>query len=116
MKQLRGSSWDSFLPYEININWGLDHCPYFQSPAVKYRFPPYYNALYPRRTCYADRPGFTSQLKSQSEREELTQISNIQTPIKPQVSTFFKNGKIDINACFEEVNWRVLEIGCENFE
>ena len=51
-------------------------------------------------------------VNQQSTRQE----STIQNPTNTQVSGFVKNGKLDIDACFKEVNRRASEIGCENFE
>ena len=39
-----------------------------------------------------------------------------QNPTQTQVSTFVKNGKLDLQAAFDEVNRRASEIGCENFK
>ena len=53
---------------------------------------------------------------AQSSREELTQLSTSVVPTQTQISGFVKNGRVDLNQAFDEVNRRASEIGCENFE
>ena len=52
----------------------------------------------------------------QSSREELTQLSTNVVPTQTQVSGFVKNGKVDLNQAFSEVNRRASAIGCETFD
>ncbi len=57
-----------------------------------------------------------AEVNQQSTHAHLTQVSTIQTPTQTQISGFVENGKLHLNACFNEVNRRASEIGCENFE
>lgn len=52
----------------------------------------------------------------QSSREELTQLSIDVVPTQTQMSGFVKNGKVDLHKCLDEVNRRVSEIYCTDFE
>ena len=79
----------------------------------------YYSLLFPRKTCYADRPGgsqIMSGVNLQSSLEELTQLSTNVVPTQTQMSGFVKNGKVDLDKCLNEVNRRASEIGCTDFE
>jgi hypothetical protein len=138
VKELRGGSWGligaaaflglmilifsmgkGFVPNNPDPGWGLDGQNPFQPPTVEHRYPPYYDLLFPRRTCYADRPGgsqIMAGMNPQSSREELTQLSTNVVPTQTQVSGFVKNGKIDLHKCLDEVNRRASEIGCTDFE
>jgi hypothetical protein len=135
VKDLRGGSWglvgtaallgfmilifsigEGFVP---NPGWGLDRPNPFQPPSAPHKFPPYYDFLFPRRTCYADRPGGSQIMAAgnpQSSREELTQLSTDVVSTQTQVSGFVKNGKVDLNQAFNEVNRRASAIGCETFD
>lgn len=55
-------------------------------------------------------------VNSQSSREELPQLSTDVVPIQTQISKFVKNGKVDLNQAFSEVNRRASAIGCETFD
>jgi len=76
VKELRGGSWglvgiapvigliilifsmgEGFVPNIPNPGWGLDRSNPFQPPTAEHRYPPAYDLLFPRRTCYADCPG-----------------------------------------------------------
>jgi len=60
-----------------------------------------YDFLFPRRTCYADRPGgsqIMAAVNPQSSREELTQLSTDVVPTQTQMSGFVKDGKLEILA------------------
>ena len=135
VKDLRGGSWGlvgtaALLGFMIlifsiragfvsNPGWGLDHQNPFLLPSAPHKFPPYYDFLFPRRTCYADRPGGSQIMAAgnpQSSREELTQLSTDVVPTQTQVSGFVKNGKVDLNQAFNEVNRRASAIGCETFD
>jgi hypothetical protein len=135
VKDLRGGSWglvgtaallgfmililsigEGFVP---NPGWGLDRPNPFQPSSAPHKFPPYYDFLFPRRTCYADRPGGSQIMAAgnpQSSREELTQLSTDVVPTQTQMSGFVKNGKVDLNQAFNEVNRRASAIGCETFD
>ena len=52
----------------------------------------------------------------QSSREELIQLSTYVIPTQTQMSGFVKNGKVDLNQAFNEVNRRASAIGCETFD
>ena len=56
--------------------------------------------------------GVNPQSQSQFSREELTQVSTNVVPTQTQISGFVKNGKVDLNQAFNEVNRR----GCETFD
>jgi hypothetical protein len=102
VKELRGGSWglvgliilifsmgEAFVPNNPNPGWGLD------------------------------RPGgsqIMAGVNPQSSREELTQLSTNVVLTQTQASGFVKNGRVDLNQAFNEVNRRASEIGCENFE
>ena len=138
VKELRGGSWgllgtaavlgliilifsmgEGFVPNTPNPGWGLDRPNPFQPPTAEHRYPPAYNLLFPRRTCYADRPGgslMMAEVNPQSSREELTQLSTDVIPTQTQMSGFVKNGKVDLRKCLYEVNHRASEIGCTDFE
>ena len=138
VKELRGGSWgllggvgflgliilifsmgESFVPNTLNPSWGLERPNPFQPPASDHRYPPYYDLFFPRKTCYADRPGgsqIMSGVNSQSSREELTQLSTNVVPTQTQMSGFVKNGEVDLDKCLNEVNRRASEIGCTDFE
>ena len=137
VKDLRGGSWSglvgsvAFLGFVILMlaigegfvpnpdpGWGLPR-PLPPSGAPEPRFPPYYDFLFPRRMCSADRPGGSQIMaagNSESSREELTQLSTNGAPTQKQVSGFVKNGELDLNLAFDEVNRRASAIGCENFD
>ena len=55
-------------------------------------------------------------MNPQSSREELTQLSTDVIPTQTQLSGFVKNGKVDLNQAFSEVNRRASAIGCETFD
>ena len=135
VKGLRGGSWNAvifigviililsqgagFVTNNPNPGWGLDHQNQFQPPTTELRYPPSYDLVFPRRTCYADRPGgsqIMAGINPQSSREELTQVSTNVVPIQTQMSGFVKNGKVDLHKCLDEVNRRALEIGCTDFK
>jgi len=138
VKELRGGSWglvgtaaflgliilifsmgEGFVPNNMNLGWGLDRPNPFQPPTVEHRYPPYYDLFFPRRTYYADRPCgslIMAEVNPQSSREELTQLSTNVVPTQTQVSGFVKNGKVDLNQAFNEVNRRASAIGCETFD
>lgn len=109
-----------FVPNTPNPGWGLERPNPFQPPTTpQHSYPPGYDLFFPRRTCYADRPGGSSMMAKanrQSSREELTQLSTDVVPTQTQMSGFVENGKINLNKCLNEVNRRALEIGCPNFE
>ena len=66
-----------------------------------------------------DRPGVSQIMAAgnpQSSREELTQLSTDVVPTQTQVSGFVKNGKVDLNQAFNEVNRRASAIGCETLD
>ena len=139
VSQLRGGSWvgilgsaaflgwiiliftmgEGFVPNNLNVGWGLDRPNPFQPPTAELRYPPYYDLFFPRRTCYADRPGgsqIMGGVNPQSSREELTQLSNSYIPTKSQINQFVKNGQIDLRACYAEVLRRADQLSCEDFE
>ena len=138
MKELRGGSWglvgtaaflgliilifsmgEGFVPNNQNPGWGLDRPNPFQPPTAEHRYPPYYDLFFPRRTCYADRPGgsqIMAGVNPQSSREELTQLLTDVVPTQTQMSGFVKNCKVDLHKCLNEVNRRASEIGCTDFE
>ena len=138
VKELRGGSWglvgtaaflgliilifsmgEGFVPNNPNPGWGLDRPNPFQPPTAEHRYPPYYDLFFPRRTCYADRPGgsqIMAGVNPQSSREELTQLSTNVVPTQTQMSGFVKNGKVDLHKCLDKVNRRASEIGCTDFE
>ena len=75
--------------------------------------------LFPRRTAYVDWPGGSVLMErgnSQSSREKLTQLSTEVVQTQTQMSSFQKNGDVDLNKCLKEVDRRAAEIGCTNFE
>nr|YP_010283133.1 hypothetical protein MKU15_pgp058 [Nitzschia traheaformis]ULD15897.1 hypothetical protein [Nitzschia traheaformis] len=137
VKELRGGSWgllgtaaflgliilifsmgEGFVPNNLNPGWGLERPNPFQPPASDHKYPPYYGLFFPRKTCYADRPGgsqIMSGVNPQSSREELTQLSTNVVPTQTQMSGFVKNGKVDLDKCLNEVNRRASEIGCTDF-
>ena len=138
VKELRGGSWglvgtaavlgliiliftmgEGFVPNNLNPGWGLDRPNPFQPPTAEHRYPPYYDLFLPRGTSYANRPGgsqIMSGVNPQSSREELTQLSTDVVPTQTQISEFVKNGKVDLNQAFSEVNRRASAIGCETFD
>ena len=66
-----------------NPGWGLDRPNPFQPPTAEQRYPPFYDVLFSKRTCYADRPGgsqIMAGVNPQSSREELTQLSTDVVP------------------------------------
>ena len=110
---------EGFVPNNPNPGWGLARPNSFQPPTVEHRYPPVYDLFFPRRTCYANRPGgslMMSGVNPQSSREELTQLSTDVVPTQTQLSGFVKNGKVDLNQAFSEVNRRASAIGCETFD
>lgn len=131
IKGLRGGSWDTvifigviivilsqgaaFVSNNPNRGWGLNP---FQPPTAEHRYPPSYDLVFPRRTCYADRPGGSQimAVNPQSNREELTQVATNVVPTQTQMSGFVENGKVDLQKCLDEVNHRASEIGCTDFE
>jgi len=135
VKELRGGSWglvgtaavlgliilifsmgEGFVLNNLN---GLDRPNPFQPPTAEHRYPPYYDLFLPRRTSYTNRPGgsqIMSGVNPQSSREELTQLSTDVVPTQTQISEFVKNGKVDLNQAFSEVNRRASAIGCETFD
>ena len=138
VKELRGGSWglvgtaavlgliilifsmgEGFVPNNPNPGWGLARPNQFQPSTAEQRYPPAYDLFFPRRTCYADRPGgslMLSGVNPQSSREELTQLSTDVVPTQTQLSGFVKNGEVDLNQAFSEVNRRASAIGCETFD
>ena len=138
VKELRGGSWglvgtaavlgliilifsmgEGFVPNNLNPGWGLDRPNPFQPPTAEHRYTPAYDLLFPRRTCYADRPGgsvMMAEVNPQSSREELTQLSTDVVPTQTQMSGFIRNGKVDLHKCLDEVNHRASKIGCTDFK
>lgn len=138
VKELRGGSWgllgtaaflgliilifsmgEGFIPNNPDPGWGLARPNPFQPPTAEHRYPPAYDLFFPRRTCYADRPGgslMMAKVNPQSSREELTQLSTNVVQTQTQMSGFVKNGKVDLDKCLNEVNRRASEIGCTDFE
>ena len=138
VKELRGGSWglvgtaavlgliilifsmgEGFVPNNLNPGWGLDRPNPFQPPTAEHRYPPAYDLLFPRRTCYADRPGgsvMMAEVNPQSSREELTQLSTDVVPTQTQMSGFVRNGGVDLHKCLDEVNRRASELGYTGFE
>ncbi len=57
-----------------------------------------------------------AEVNPQSSREELTQLSTDVVPTQTQISGFIKNGRVDLNQAFSEVNRRASAIGCETFD
>lgn len=117
MWQILGVGIESFV--FPNPSWGVDRPNQFQPPGGHLRYPPYYDLFLPRRMSYANRPGgsqIMSGVNPQSSREELTQLSTDVVPTQTQISEFVKNGKVDLNQAFSEVNRRVSAIGCETFD
>jgi hypothetical protein len=137
VKDLRGGNWnligtaaflaimilifsigESFVP---NIGWGLERIDPFQLERIDpfqptmHKFPPYYDLF------SANGPGGSHIMSmstgdSQSSREKLTQLSTEIVPTKTQVSEFVKNGKVNLNQAFNEVNRRASKIGSETFD
>jgi hypothetical protein len=115
---------EGFVLNNLKPGWGLDQTNPFQPPQLAtadIRYPPIYDLLSSRRTCYADRPGGSQimrmgEMNPQSSREQLTQVSTDVVATKPQISKFIANGKVDLNQAFSEVNRRAARIGCENFD
>ena len=110
---------EGFVPNNLNPGWGLKRPNPFQPPGYDHRYPPYYDLFFPRKTCYADRPGgsqIISGVNPQSSREELTQLSTDVVPTQTQISGFVKNGRVDLNQAFSEVNWRASVIVSETFD
>nr|YP_010472243.1 hypothetical protein NDC64_pgp100 [Navicula tsukamotoi]UVG41708.1 hypothetical protein [Navicula tsukamotoi] len=141
VKQLRGGSWNligttsvlglmiliftiggrCFLPNDVKLGWVLNHPTAFQPPRprAEHRYPPCYDVFLPRRTSSANCPGgslIMSEVNPQSGREELTQLSTDVVSTQTQISQFVKNGKVDLNQAFNEVNRRASAIGCETFD
>ena len=138
MKKLRGGNWgligtgaflglmilifsmgEGFVPNIRNLGWGLDRPNPYQPPTAEHRYPPYYDLFFPRRTCYADRPGgsqIMAGVNPQSSREELTQLSTYVVPTQTQMSGFVEKGEVNLHKCLDEVNRRASEIGCTDFE
>ena len=138
VKEVRGGSWgllgtaaflgliilifsmgEGFIPNNLDPGWGLARPNPFQPPTAEHRYPPAYDLFFPRRTCYADRPGgslMMAEVNPQSSREELTQLSTDVVPTQTQISGFIKNGRVDLNQAFSEVNRRASAIGCETFD
>ena len=132
VKDLRGGGWytlviigviifilslgEGFVP---NPGWGLDHPNAFQPATSNHRYPPFYDLVLPKRTCYADRPRGSEILAGvnpQSSRDELTQVSINVVPTQTQMSIFVKNGKVDLHKCLNEINRSSSVIGCTDFE
>ena len=138
VKELRGGSWgfvgtgvvlvliilifstgEGFVSNNPNPGWGLGRPNPFQPPTAKQKHPRAYDLFFPRRTCYANRPGgslMMTGVNPQSSREELTQLSTDVVPTQTQLSGFVINGKINLDKCLNEVNRRASEIGCTDFE
>ena len=57
-----------------------------------------------------------SGVNPQSSREELTQLLTDVVPTQTQMSRFVKNGRVDLNQAFSEVNRRASKIDCTDFE
>lgn len=95
------SSGEGFVTNNLNPGWGLDRPNPFQPPTAEHRYPPAYDLLFPRRTCYADHTGgcflMMAEVNPQSSREELSQLSNDVVPTQTQMSGFVKNGKVDLH-------------------
>lgn len=95
---------EGFVLNNLKPGWGLDQPNPFQLPqaaTADIRYPPIYDLLSPRRTCYADRPGGyqimrMGEMNPQSSREQLTQVSTNVVATKPQISKFIANGKVDL--------------------
>ena len=51
-----------------------------------------------------------SGVNPQSSREELTQLSTDVVPTQTQMSGFVKNGRVDLNQAFNEVNRRGIAL------
>ena len=138
VKELRGGSWgflastaflgliilifsigEGFIPNNLNPGWGLARPNPFQPQTVEHRYPPIYDLLFPRTTCYADRPRsctMMAEVNPQCSREELTQLSTDVVPTQTQISGFVKNERVDLNQAFSEVNRRASAIDCETFD
>ena len=138
VKELRGGSWglvvtaavlglivlifsmgEGFVANNPNPGWELPRPNPFQPPTAEHRYPPAYDLFFPRRTCYANRPGgslMMTGVNPQSSREELTQLSTDVVPTQTQMSGFVRNGGVDLHKCLDEVNRRASEIGCTDFE
>lgn len=100
---------EGFVWNNLNTGWGFNRPNPFQSPTADHRYPPY----------YANRPGgsqIMSGVNPQSSREEFTQLSTDVVPTQTQISGFVKNGRVDLNQAFSEVNRRASAIGCETFD
>jgi len=94
--------------------WGLDDRNPFQPPGGTHNYPPAYDLLQPRRTCFADRPGFMMSQPPKSTRAELTQLAVVP---KTQAGGFLQpDGNIDLYAAYAEVMRRETAIGCEDFD
>ena len=107
---------EGFVPNNL---WGLVRPNPFQPPTGEHTYPPVSDLFFPRGTCYANRPGgslMMSGVNPQSSREELTQLSIDVITTQTQLSGFVKNGKVDLNQAFSEVNRRASAIGCETFD
>ena len=48
---------EGFVPNNPNPGWGLSRRNPFQLPTGEHKYPPAYDLFFPRKTCYANRPG-----------------------------------------------------------
>lgn len=86
---------------------GFDRGNPFQPQTAEHRDPPFYDLLFPRRTCYADRGSpimRMRELNPQSSKEDLTQIITDVVATETQMFGFFKNGEVELCKSFNEVN------------
>lgn len=60
--------------------------------------------------------GYLDELDSQSESDSESESSCEVMPTQMQAAKFLKNGKVDLQRAFDEVNRRASMIGCENFD
>jgi len=85
--------------------WGLADRNPFQPPGGTHNYPPAYDLLQPRRTCFADRPVFMMSQPPKSTRAELTQLAVVP---KTQAGGFLQpDGNIDLYDAYAEVMRRV---------
>lgn len=95
--------------------WGLDDLNPFQPPSGStHNYPPAYDFLQPRRTCFTDRPNFMMSQPPKSARAELTQLAVV--PETQAMGFLEPDGNINLDAAYAEVNRRASAIGCEDFD
>lgn len=134
VKNLRGGSWAGAVVcallfialYVANTHGFVRNYPnlgggarkVLQPNDVQHKYPPILHILNPPRVSYGDRPGGSSLYSenSQSSREELTQVTTEHVKTQKQVSGFIKNGQVDLNQAFTEVNRRASRINSETFD